>query len=225
LTAAQWLGVTRKTWKRWKQSRGAIHDELRGAVRAALAHLETKLQADLAKRSPGAALKGLRRVRDDEPDEPTRAYHQSGVHTLKKQLPHVLARISDDTVSSDSLSPLEVAGREWRQAVISDHGGSQALTTTKLALVNATLGSWLLLSTIDSYLFELAGTTGVVNRRARAVFAVVEQRARLADSFVRQLQALGLDRVSAPPMDLTTYIQEKYGTNGSATDTEKESEA
>lgn len=57
LTAAQWLGVSRKQWRTWKQRTGEPYDTLRAQVRAALAHLETKLQADLAKRSPGAALR------------------------------------------------------------------------------------------------------------------------------------------------------------------------
>src|SRR4029450_13773903 len=87
LTAAQWLGVSRKQWRMWKQRTGEPYDSLRAQVRAALAHLETKLQADLAKRSPGAALRGLRRIRDEEPDEAPREYHQSGMHGLRKQLP------------------------------------------------------------------------------------------------------------------------------------------
>jgi hypothetical protein len=199
LTAAQWLGVSRKQWRTWKQRTGEPYDTLRAQVRTALAHLETKLQADLAKRSPGAALRGLRRIRDEEPDDAPREYHQSGVHGLRKQLPHMLTRISADTLAPDDLSPLEATARQWRESVITDLGGHDVLTTTKLALINAALGSWLLLSTVDSYLMELASTTGVVNRKHRAAFAIVEQRARLADSFVRQLQALGLEKQNTLP--------------------------
>jgi hypothetical protein len=199
LTAAQWLGVSRKQWRMWKQRTGEPYDSLRAQVRAALAHLETKLQADLAKRSPGAALRGLRRIRDEEPDEAPREYHQSGMHGLRKQLPHILTRISDDTLAPHDLSPFEATARQWRESVITDLGGHDALTTTKLALINTAVGSWLLLSTVDSYLMELASTTGVVNRKHRAAFAIVEQRARLADSLVRQLQALGLEKQNALP--------------------------
>jgi hypothetical protein len=214
LTAARWLGCSRKQWKRWRERRGGVFDELHEAVQGALLHLEMKLRADLAKRSPAQALKGLRPLRDDDPEPEPRAYHQSGLHTLKKNLPHVLDRINDDTVPARDLSPLEAAARQWRDSVISDLGGREALTTTKHALVNATLGSWLLLSTIDGYLFELAGKTGVVNRRTRSVFAVVEQRARIADSLLRQLVALGLDRVGPPPMSLDQYIAQRYGHDG-----------
>jgi len=179
-------------------------------------HSEIKLQGEIARRSPGAALKGLRRVRDDAPEPDSRSYHQSGLHTLKQNLPHVLDRIRDDTLPADDLSPLEAAARQWRENVISDLGGRDALTTTKHALVNATLGSWLLLSTIDGYLFELAGKTGVVNRRTRSVFAVVEQRARIADAFARQLQMIGLDRVTAPAQTLDQYVASKYGPKNGA---------
>jgi hypothetical protein len=218
LTAARWLGCSRKQWKRWRERRGGVFDELHEAVQGALLHLEMKLRADLAKRSPAQALKGLRPLRDDNPEPEPRVYHQSGVHTLKKNLPHVLDRIRDETVSAGDLSQLEAAARQWREDVISDLGGRDAMTTTKLALVNATLGSWLLLSTIDGYLFELAGKTGVVNRRTRSVYAVVEQRARIADSLLRQLVALGLDRVSPPTMSLDQYVARRYGQNGDVPD-------
>jgi len=216
LTAARWLGCSRKQWRRWRERRGGVFDELHDAVQGALLHLEMNLRADLAKRSPAQALKGLRPLRDDDPEPEPRAYHQSGLHTLKKNLPHVLDRIRDDTVPANDLCPLEAAARQWRDNVISDLGGRDALTTTKHALVNATLGSWLLLGTIDGYLFELAGKTGVVNRRTRSVFAVVEQRARIADSLLRQLVALGLDRVSPPPMSLDQYVAQRYGQNDDA---------
>jgi hypothetical protein len=218
LTAARWLGCSRKQWKRWRERRGGVFDELYDAVQGALLHLEMKLRADLAKRSPAQALKGLRPLRDDDPEPESRVYHQSGLHTLKKNFPYVLDRIRDDTVATSDLSSLEAAARQWRENVISDLGGRDALTTTKLALVNATLGSWLLLSTIDAYLMELAGSTGVVNRRTRSVFAVVEQRARTADSLLRQLLALGLDRVSPPPLSLDQYVAQRYGQNGHVPD-------
>jgi len=159
-----------------------------------------KLQSELARKSPGAALKQLRRVRsdrDDEPEEPPRRYDQSGVNTLKRQLPDVLARVSDDTLARDKLAPLEVAARDWRESVIRDLGGRDTITTTKLALVNATLGSWLLLNTVDSYLMRV--DCGIIDRKHKALDPIAEQRTRMADSLVRQLQALGLQKQNALP--------------------------
>jgi hypothetical protein len=214
-SALHLAGISRKEWRRWKQRTDGLYGQMRDAVRAALLDAEMLVRARQAERSPGAVLKELRRTRslESEPEPTSRPYHSSGLYRLKRQLPHVLDRIRDDTVPADALSPLEVAARDWRAGVLIDLGGRDALTTSKLALINAALGSWLLLSSVDAYLFELAGTSGVVNRRTRSAFAIVEQRARLADSFVRQLQALGLEKRSTPPMDLSTYIAQKYGTS------------
>jgi hypothetical protein len=199
-TAALWLGCTRKQWKKWRQRTGGIYDTLRGAIAQAQAHVEVQLQSELARKSPGAALKQLRRVRsdrDDEPEEPPRRYDQSGINTLKRQLPDVVARVRDDTLARDNLAPLEVAARDWREGVIRELGGRDTITTTKLALVNATLGSWLLLNTVDGYLMNLEG--GIIDRKHRGLYPIAEQRMRMADSLVRQLQALGLEKQNALP--------------------------
>lgn len=202
-TAALWLGCTRKQWKKWRQRLGGPYDTLCSAIAQAQAHVEVKLQSELARKSPGAALKQLRRVRserDDEPEEPLRRYDQSGVNTLKRQLPDVLARVCDDTVIPDNLAPLEVAARDWREGVIRNLGGRDTITTAKLALVNATLGSWLLLNTVDSYLMRLEG--GIIDRKHKALYPIAEQRMRMADSLVRQLQALSLEKQNMLPGDI-----------------------
>src|SRR3989442_10553304 len=67
VAAARWLGVRKNTWKNWRLRQGEPYDTLRERMRGAVAHLEVKLLADLAKKSPGAALKQLRRP-DDSPD-------------------------------------------------------------------------------------------------------------------------------------------------------------
>lgn len=65
-----------------------------------------------------------------------------------------------------------------------------------------------------------------MSRKHRKLFAVVAQRARLADSLTKQLLALRLDRAAPKPLDLNTYIAAKYGSseNGDPTpaDTAKE---
>jgi hypothetical protein len=217
-TAALWLGCSRKQWKRWRQRTGGIYDELRSAVAAATAHAQIKLEAALAARSPGQALKQLRRVRarDDDPEPPSRSYQQHGLHTLKKALPHLVERVADESIPSDALTPVESAAREFRADVLADLGGREHVTATKLALLNACVGTWIVLSSLDHYVFELAGSGGLVNRRTRVAFGVVTDRQRVADTLVRQLLALGLEKRSPPPMDLTRYVEEKYGQNADA---------
>ena len=199
MTGALWLGVSRPTWRKWRQRSGEPYDALHAAIREATAHLEVKLQAELAKRSPGAALRGLRSIRDqddDARDEPSRRYDKSGVNSLQRAMPHLLERISDDAITD--LTPVEQAAREWKEGVIADCGGRQALTHAKLALISSATGSWIILSTIDQYVFALAQTQGLTSKKHRRVWPVVEQRARIAESFSRQLQMIGLERRSVP---------------------------
>jgi hypothetical protein len=50
-----------------------------------------------------------------------------------------------------------------------------------------------------------------VNRRSRRIFALVQDRMRIADSLTRQLASLSLDRIAKAP-DLSTYSTEQYHT-------------
>jgi len=150
-----------------------------------------------------------------------RRYDRSGATTARRNLPTILARITGDIAAAD-LSPLELAAREWRDGVIADCGGRPTLAVTKLSAINVALGSWLLLSTIDSYLMHLAATASVLDKKHRRLYPIANERMRVADSLVKQLQAIGLDKASAPPQTLDTYLAQKYGeaarpTNGAGT--------
>ena len=50
-----------------------------------------------------------------------------------------------------------------------------------------------------------------INKSKRALFPIIEQRARLADALTKRLQVLGLDRVAKPAVDLNSYLKSKYG--------------
>jgi hypothetical protein len=138
---------------------------------------------------PPAAAPRARRA----PVEEYREYHRSRMIALQKQLPTMLARICSDDAPPD-LTPLEVAAREFRQSLIRDLGGPDRCTSDRLALVQVVVGSWLVLSAVDVYLLGLAAREGLVNKKHRRVFPVVESRSRLAESFARQLGQLGIER-------------------------------
>jgi hypothetical protein len=218
ITAVQWLGITPTRWKKWRERQGEPYLSMRRAIAQARAHVEVKLQSELAKKSPGAALKALQRqITDDdaEPDEPTRTYTRSGMHSMRRHLPNVLSRIQDESISRDDLHPVEAAAKDWRDAVIADLGGREACTQTQLALVQAATGSWLILATVDSHIFALAADKGLVDRRAHKVHDVILQRQAIADSLTRQLDKLGLQKRKLEPIALDQYVQQKYGsTNG-----------
>jgi hypothetical protein len=118
----------------------------------------------------------------------------------------LLQRIGDDGVADADLSPVEQGAREWRESVITDLGGRSAITTAKLALITTATGSWIILSAIDHYILSLAATEGLTSRKHRKAWPIVETRARLAESFSRQLALIGLDKQTPPMQSIEDYL-------------------
>jgi len=206
-TARQWLGIGQKRWQRWRQTHSEPYNTLRSRVAAARAHCQVRLQLNLAKRSPGAALRESRKAYDADIDGVSREYMQTGVNSMKKNLPTLLSRAVDERIATSDLAPLEALARDWRDSVIRDLGGREQVTTTKTTLITATLGTWILLSTVDAFLMEMLPTIGIVNRRRKEMRSIVEQRAKLADSLVRQLQAVGLEKTSPAVLSIEEAIR------------------
>jgi hypothetical protein len=117
--------------------------------------------------------------------------------------------VADPSLPEDQLSPVERAARAWRQDVVADLGGVAALPATKAALLDAIVGTKLLLDSIDRYVIELAAQDGLVSRRHRAAFRIVQDRMRVADGLTKQLQALGLDAPAPAPPDLAAYLAKR----------------
>lgn len=140
-----------------------------------------------------------------------RPYHRSGRIAVARALPHLMERVRDPAISDAALSPVELAAREWRQAVLADLGGADAVPATLAALLDAATGSKILLDSLDRYVFLLAEQDGLVNRRNRRVFAIVADRMRVADGLTRQLQALGLERRVKEIPKLEEYVARRYG--------------
>ncbi len=141
-----------------------------------------------------------------------RPYHRHGAGVVTKALPYLLERVADGKISDAQLTPLELAAREWRKEAEQDLGGE--LAATKRALLDAATGSMILLASLDRYVFELAERGGLVNRRSRRVFPVVESRMRVADGLARQLQALGLEGKSAPMPSLAEWVAREKAAGG-----------
>jgi hypothetical protein len=213
VTAAEWLGVSRKTYRSWLRRPGEPYETLRRQVRSALAHLEVRLAADVAKKHPDKALRALRAADhpDAVPDTPSdgrtrRPYTRSGVHVVTKALPHLVERVADASIANEALTPVERAAREWRQDVIADHGGISVLTAARCALLDAAVGTFIVLHSLDAFLFELANARGLASRKHRRAFPIVADRMRVADSLARQLQTLGLDRQPPKVQSLDEYL-------------------
>src|SRR6266849_5886799 len=74
---------------------------------------------------------------------------------------------------------------KWRQELISDLGGADAISAQERALVDVAVRTKMLLDSVEASL---------VNNRTRALLPVVRVRQQLADGLSRQLQTLGLRR-------------------------------
>ncbi len=136
-----------------------------------------------------------------------RPYQRSGLHLVRKALPYLMERVTDLAIPDETLSPVELAARAWRQEVIADLGGLESVPAARRALLDAATGTKIILDSIDRYLFELAESGGLVNRRNRKAFAVVQDRMRVADGLARQLQALGMDR-QVKTLDLAQALRQ-----------------
>jgi hypothetical protein len=95
--------------------------------------------------------------------------------------------VKDPHVADAALTPVERGARAWRGEVLHDLGGPEAVSAAKLALVEAALGTKIVLDSLDRYLFELASLDGLANRRNRRAYSIVADRMRVADSLTRQL--------------------------------------
>ena len=102
----------------------------------------------------------------------------------------------------------------WQQALVTDLGGPDAISTAQYELLEQAARSRLILRAIDGWLFEkLAkhGPNAVVHGRDRRLYPIVSERIRVADSLMRTLEKLGLERRSPPAPTLEAYVEEAYG--------------
>ena len=91
----------------------------------------------------------------------------------------------------DRRTTLGKALAEWRQQLIQDLGGPDAVSTQARAIVDLAVRTKLLLDSVDAWLLT---QPSLINKRARALLPVVRERQRLADSLARYLTLLGLER-------------------------------
>lgn len=94
---------------------------------------------------------------------------------------------------------------QWREQVISDCGGLESLSATKLALIDAACRTRALLDHADAF---LVGESSIVNKRRKAFIPLVAQRQTLCDSLARLLGQLGLSRVPKPVKSLADHLRD-----------------
>jgi len=81
---------------------------------------------------------------------------------------------------------------EWKEALVNALGGAEQISPQRAALIDLICRTRLYVDCVDRFLLA---QESIVNKRKKSVLPAVEQRQRLADSLMRQLQTLGLDRI------------------------------
>ena len=97
---------------------------------------------------------------------------------------------------------------QWRNELIEDPGGTDAVTTQQLAIVELAVKSKLMLDSIDAWLLK---QPSLVNARRKSLLPVVRERQQLADSLARYLGQLGLERRVKPTPSLQEYFAGQAG--------------
>jgi hypothetical protein len=114
-----------------------------------------------------------------------RAYSKHGLWSLKATVKLLAGR------AIDRRTAVGQALEAWREQLISDLGGREALSTQQLALVDLALKSKLMLDSVDVWILQ---QPSLVNARKKALLPVVRERAVLAAALRDALRDLGLER-------------------------------
>jgi len=132
-----------------------------------------------------------------------RPYSRHGLNAVKAQVKvRGLSAIDRRTAEARALL-------DWREELLADLGGAAAATAAQLALVDLAARTRLYIDHLDAFLLEQ--TSGLVNKRRRAVYPVLRERQVLVDSLARLLGQLGLERRQREAPSLSEYIAKKYG--------------
>lgn len=122
---------------------------------------------------------------------------QHGISLMKRALKAGGAR------TLDRRTRVSKALDQWRDELISDLGGSEQISTQQRAIINVAIKTKLLLDSVDAWLLQ---QPSLINLRKRAVHPVVLQRQQLADSLIRAMVQLGLERKAKVLPSLTEYL-------------------
>ncbi len=129
-----------------------------------------------------------------------RNYSKHGLYTMKQSI----KALGNRTV--DQRTAVGKALAEWRADLLHDLGGETSVSTQEMALVHEAVTTKLILDSINTWLLS---QHSLINKRTRAVIAVVRDRNTLVTTLRGLLGDLGLSRRSKTVTDLTTYVETK----------------
>jgi hypothetical protein len=137
------------------------------------------------------------------PDSKTtpRPYSKHGLNPIRRRVTvEGLEAIDQRTGAARALL-------EWRRDLVADLGGEGAVTTQQRALVEVAARTKLYVDHLDAFLMQ---QRSLVNKTRKTALPVLLQRQALADSLVKHLNMLGLERRSKPVPSLDEYLASSY---------------
>ncbi len=133
--------------------------------------------------------------------KPRQSYSRHGLNALKVRVKvqgwHAIDR---RTVAGQALLA-------WRNELLADLGGEDAVSAQELALVELATRTRLYVDSLDAWLMA---QPSLVNQRKKAVLPVLRERQQLVDSLGRILGQLGLERRAKRVPTLPEYLAETY---------------
>ncbi len=141
--------------------------------------------------------------------------HRSTPRPQLRTLKRAILELGEHAI--DRRTTLGKALAQWRADLVQDLGGSGAVSTQELAVVDLAVKTKLLLDSVDAWLLV---QPSLVNARKRTLLPAVLQRQQLADALARYLALLGLKLRQAPVAPLEAYLATRKIGDTVAPDTE-----
>lgn len=107
------------------------------------------------------------------------------------------------TRAIDRRTSLGKALDHWRSELVADLGGTDQVSTQQYTIITIAVKTKLLLDSLDTWLLK---QPSLINYRKRSVHPVVLQRQQLADSLVRYMTQLGLEKKAKKVLSLSDYL-------------------
>ena len=114
--------------------------------------------------------------------------------------------VGDGDVWLEELGDVAAPLKAWQDELIEALGGRDQISPQRRALVEMATREYLMLTSIDEFILSMPS---YVNKTKRALFPILHERTRLADSLAKRLQMLGLERRERRVPSLHEYLEAK----------------
>jgi hypothetical protein len=124
----------------------------------------------------------------------------------KHNLTPVIKAVKSKGLSAlDQRSTIAKAAGKLRRELFTDLGGEESLSIQQKTLIEDAIKRVVILQSIDAWLFQ---QESLIDRRHRALWPIVPQRATIADGLIRCLRELGLAKVAKNVPSIQSYIDQ-----------------